>query len=611
MKFGNYNLASARTEKSTRSLLLFRFRKVKNTANQLVGRFHHKIGTFRKTRSESPLSFRASLFDRTNTKPAEKVEKFSPADFPKTHFAEDNHYVFGSDLKRLVLNHRLLGRRNPIAMEHLYSSIGRPEPDEDAASNPVSTWRTNRSRGSKIPQNQITGEARNVDTRAALEAQQVDEELEYQVLKDYFDTYSYSEIIKDADFKNYLSMKNYNDILEYLQAESVTGSAVNTLKSRKSMDATLTRTRGSRGDYRSMKKNSTLNNTRNNHAYEDVELRKYATLESTVARRGRYKTMNESYTLRRQPKPIPKVNQDALKARDANINDHYSTFPTQSKVKNKNFTHSLKRIKNVFNTDKQKATSCTNIQSPKDNVYKENIFKYHDKNCSYARSYCEIINFCQKFFTEASSRKKNLPYCRKKFSESDYNHVIGAFIKSKGYTSTKEYVEVKFGKILNRALKSNAIFTKPKGVRRTRRNPENERKAIQRFLYEDMFKTFDYVSRFPPRSVCSSCGQLTSKDELYRNTDTCFNIRYQDSNIGETLRRGEARRDARREQWDNDDDIPEFCYNLNYQPEETRHRRSHQVESTWNMPDSLEDSSETLCSSEMAVKPLLTDLFSF
>lgn len=447
-----------------------------------------------------------------------------------------------------------------------------------------------------------------MDARAALEAQQVDEALEYQVLKDYFDTYSYSEIIKDADFKNYLSMKNYNDILEYLQSESVTGSAMNTLKSRKShLDATLNRNRGLRGDYRTMKKNSTLNNCgRNNHAYEDVELRKYATLESTVTRRGRYKTMNESYTLRRQPKPIPRVSQEApsvVKARDANINDHYSTFPTQSKVKNKNFTHSLKRIKNVFNTDKQKLTSCTNNQSPKDNVYKENIFKYHDKNCSYAKSYCEIINFCQEFFTEASSRKKNLPSCRKKkFSENDYNRVIAGFVKSKGYSSVKEYVEIKFGKILDKALKSNEIFTKTNRVRRAKRNHENERKAIQRFLYEDMFKTFDYVSRFPPRSVCSSCGQLTSKDELYRNPDTCFNIRYQDSNISESLTR-------REQKWENDEDIPEFHYNLNYQPEDTRHRRSHQPVHEWHMPDSLEDTSETLCSSDLPVNPYSSALY--
>ncbi|KXJ81845.1 hypothetical protein RP20_CCG016681 [Aedes albopictus] len=111
MKFGNYNLTTETANR--RHLFLFRIKKVKSTANYIVGKVHRKLGTLKTrmhqmhrhrhqqqppsptpaaaipggsisvtsttatsisrrlrppglNRSESPLSYRASLFDERN-----------------------------------------------------------------------------------------------------------------------------------------------------------------------------------------------------------------------------------------------------------------------------------------------------------------------------------------------------------------------------------------------------------------------------------------------------------------------------------------------------------------------------------------------------------------
>lgn len=181
MRFGNYNLTTETVEKRS-TLIDFRMKRVKTTANQLVGRFHHKIGTFRRlkqSRSESPLSYKESLFERNiEPKPGRK-EIFTKDDFPNRLLTERNDYVFGN-IKKLGLNQSISGKN-----KNIYTSI-------------QSEFNLKHLINSKIS----------------------DENVEYKILKDYFDTTSYSDIVKDSDFKNYLNKKNYNDVLDYMQTEN-------------------------------------------------------------------------------------------------------------------------------------------------------------------------------------------------------------------------------------------------------------------------------------------------------------------------------------------------------------------------------------------------------
>lgn len=276
-----------------------------------------------------------------------------------------------------------------------------------------------------------------------------------------------------------------------------------------------------------------------------------------------------------------------------NINEHYSTFPTQ-KLKNKNFTNSLKRIKNVFNNNNNSnANRHNNVQrrgsstgSPEDEAdYKETTVKFQDKNCFYAKSYCEIIQLCKQFFSETDltnmklSPKNNpedfddrdvgmedeqeedgyfptvngkgksftLPRCKslpnisqvhdgkpKKFCSYGYKKIILGYVKSKGFNNVTNYVEAKFGKVIDRAISENHIIstgnlTLPRAKKdknlakgsRTKKLDVNE--SIRRFLYEDAFKTFDYVKSDPSRRYqCSSCGQWTEPPStaLYERSDS-------------------------------------------------------------------------------------------
>lgn len=184
MKFGNYNLTTETVEKRS-NLMDFRMKKVKTTANQLVGRFHHKIGTFRRfkpSRSESPLSYKESLFERNiESKPSRK-DIFTIDDFPNRLITdESNYYVFGN-IKQLGLNQSISGKN-----KNIYTSI-----------------KCNTQHNIKH----------------LLDSKISDENIEYKILKDYFDTTSYSDIVKDPDFTNYLNKKNYNDVLDYIQTDT-------------------------------------------------------------------------------------------------------------------------------------------------------------------------------------------------------------------------------------------------------------------------------------------------------------------------------------------------------------------------------------------------------
>lgn len=279
-----------------------------------------------------------------------------------------------------------------------------------------------------------------------------------------------------------------------------------------------------------------------------------------------------------------------------NINEHYSTFPTQ-KLKNKNFTNSLKRIKNVFNNNNSNANRnnmSANLRSFNavdpdydggDGEDKENVVKFNDNNCFYAKSYCEIVQLCKQFFSETDltnmkklSKKSTgcdyyderddeetleyqptklakqktgsftLPRCKslpnisqvhdgkpKKFCSYGYKKIIQGYVKSKGFNDVTNYVDSKFGTIIDRALNENHIIStgsvtlpRAKTDKNWGRGPRSKKldvnESIRRFLYEDAFKTFDYVKSDPARRVmCSSCGQWTeppSSSALYERSDS-------------------------------------------------------------------------------------------
>lgn len=158
MKFGNYNLTSA-AEKHNRQLFLARLKKVKNTSNYIVGKFNNQINTIRNINRrkavrhfiDSPLSYRASLFDNRNQLLPEKCrelreklekcrtidsteelydvhEKYLPDDFHRPSSSlfdrkSPNNYCVFDKVKFSRVNNAITGKRTHRMMKNVYFTI--------------------------------------------------------------------------------------------------------------------------------------------------------------------------------------------------------------------------------------------------------------------------------------------------------------------------------------------------------------------------------------------------------------------------------------------------------------------------------------------------------
>lgn len=133
----------------------------------------------------------------------------SPHSIAKTqNYHEDNFYVFGAHTRKIGIKHAqplLTGRNYAIPANRPKF----PTPPKPSMLPPI--------RKPSLP----SGQPNDSSLKDILDSStQIGEEVEFKVLKDYFETTSYSEIVNDPDFKDYLSRKNYGDILDYLNANN-------------------------------------------------------------------------------------------------------------------------------------------------------------------------------------------------------------------------------------------------------------------------------------------------------------------------------------------------------------------------------------------------------
>lgn len=205
MKFGNYNL---NTKDKPRKVEMFRLNKFKLTTNNFIDRFQTKIETFRHlhSRSESPLSYRASLFENFSSGEFKQdtAERFSEKDFPIKPFNQDNFYVYGDTVRKIGMSntHTIRGK-NKFVNENYYESL-KLLPPRDKVERKIGS-------GKKIQrQNSVLKEFLDAPV-------QLNEDMEFKVLKEYLESSSYSDIVRDPDFKDYLNKKNYTDCLDYMK----------------------------------------------------------------------------------------------------------------------------------------------------------------------------------------------------------------------------------------------------------------------------------------------------------------------------------------------------------------------------------------------------------
>uniref|UniRef100_A0A182JT34 Guanine nucleotide exchange factor DBS n=1 Tax=Anopheles christyi TaxID=43041 RepID=A0A182JT34_9DIPT len=230
--------------------------------------------------SSSTLSYRASLFgeqDEIETKGHEReiaIPRFSPRDFPTSWIGKNigldstpfdlpgklcNEMLggqleatafqpFGSRAQLFHKNKSITGKHGVLPFSHVegaqlfpfaYHSLkssstlnrcaqtfGGSCPEIHADSGTMQSRKSYKSQCSSNVSNGNGGhryrKSKIVQLLERNEIEDNDETTEMAILQEYFDTMSYTDIVKDRDFRNYLMKKRYLDIMEYIYNSSGT-----------------------------------------------------------------------------------------------------------------------------------------------------------------------------------------------------------------------------------------------------------------------------------------------------------------------------------------------------------------------------------------------------
>lgn len=466
MKFGNYNINTEPKERS-RKFDVFRFSKIKSTTNNFVGRFHSKFETFRrlKSRSESPLSYRASLFERDGGGlfPRPVSERFSPKDFPKNHFREDNFYVFGNTIRKLSVNQKTISGKNNYLGENFYctlKTVAKKKRDraKSGTNNFGKIHLANKKKSSKMRQydsiehsssgigsyiekeidlNNVNDSTINRRYTSSLKdildsVSHLDEDTEFKVLKEYFETNSYSDIIHDSAFKDYLNKKNYVDILDYLNEESVKNDTIR-LRLRTPFDDEVNSFYDNATDTSKLYKwKSTGNLYESLSTYNNTAVNSYHRQMPT--------DRLETNTYRRQRKPAAYIN---------------STTSLNRGTNSRIFQRQRERERQNCSAAPDKSNFTTNYRYNK--TKRPLASDYNPTTCPPMHKYDDVKHFCETLLPEHFAFNNNLSNIdtttlAKRYTERQYKKLITKFIKGKGYLSTDEYVHAKFGTILDRSI---------------------------------------------------------------------------------------------------------------------------------------------------------------
>lgn len=479
MKFGNYNISEVPKER-TRKFDVFRFSKLKSTTNNFVGRFHSKIETFRrlKSRSESPLSFRASLFERDTLFSRPMHEKFSPKDFPKNHFREDNFYMFGNTIRKLSVNKKTISGKNSYLSENFYSSLrtdgdGKPSKrsqrghdqrhqDRDVRTLERKITKTSHRQCDALDQsssgigsyiekeidfNNVSSSTTSRRYTTSLKdildsVSHLDEDMEFKVLKEYFETNSYTDIIKDSAFKDYLNKKNYGDILDYLNEESADDGTLRTrLRTPRPVADDTNNVYDNTTDTSKLYKWKSTGNL-----YESLS--SYNTTAPTPINVCGYQTVDrlETGTYRRQRKPPTFVGGSTT---SLNRRTNSKMFQRQREHEREQY------LANAAGRESLKFS--TNCRSDTIRPMRPLPCQYTLQSSSTHRRYDDMKRFCELFLNEHFAFNSKVSTIdtttlAKRYTERQYKKLIGKFVKSKGFVSADEYVQAKFGAILDRSI---------------------------------------------------------------------------------------------------------------------------------------------------------------
>lgn len=505
MKFGNYNLTTA-AEKHNR-LFFSRLKKVKNTSSYIAGKFNSQINTIRKLNvkkkiapdlSDSPLSYRASLFDNRRNLPQsekcrelrEKLERFRADDsvygscgsqkyhesdfhrpssslfddrkspnelcvFDKVKFSKINNAITGKRQHKMLKNVYFTIKSNKCSnMSEIYDSIEARRDDSKRKIYKLSPPPTDDD--PKV----------RTDLSTLLKTTQYDEKAELEILKNYFDAMSYSEICKDSDFRTYLKKKNYQDAIDYIYSgtslmgsslrgdkSSVYGAATDVL--RRYYDLDLEIVKESTNDCDSIK-------------HEKQEIRKYYNKDNSQFYCTSNKHFDDYY------KRNTNIFYEATKTVDddffqKDLSDFYERASRQLETTDESLIDELydKSQPFVYSTmPTRKVTKDTQrdnnrISQHPDNDERSELNKYqtYPLKKTNKESYEKIMRYCEKSLAQYATIDLKIELwqklSKKEFSEKTYNKIIKAFVRLRGFENVDSYVQYHYGRILDKSFDSH------------------------------------------------------------------------------------------------------------------------------------------------------------
>uniref|UniRef100_A0A182LX11 DH domain-containing protein n=1 Tax=Anopheles culicifacies TaxID=139723 RepID=A0A182LX11_9DIPT len=506
--------------------------------------------------SSSTLSYRASLFgeqDELVSLGCERefttMPRFSPRDFPTswigksdggtpfalqgilgTRLDESTCQPFGSRAHLFHKNKSITGKHGVLpfsqvegaqifANHHAYHSLkssstlrrtahtfGGSCPEIHATSGTMRSQKSYKSQRSSnvshtLGRSQQKGKSKIVQLLERNENEENDENTEMAILQEYFDTMSYTEIVKDRDFRNYLMKKRYLDIMEYIYNSS--GASESGQFSRAASTVGPASLPVSNNDCDSVKKEKLM--------AESVSS------PSTIP----------------PPLPLPSLqryysshtNSQVFCRRNSSFEQYYQTHG-QTLVDPFDSKHPPGR--RPFPSSRQLGTNWERegVSVPPYATLLKDRKPKTPSRCQ--RTYRQIRAFCEKSLMKYSlnrtlnSTTRTLKSCTstKDFSEKKYRRVIDDFVRQRGFSSVDEYTRYHYGDFLRQKLACSDKRSKRSGKVKKPSKEQSQQQQQQQLQYNSLppppYSSGDYY-RAP--STPLSCESKTTPP-LARNLST-------------------------------------------------------------------------------------------
>lgn len=529
MKFGNYNLTTA-TERQNR-LFFSRLKKVKNTSNYIAGKFSSQINTIRqinntigrrkaKQPTESPLSFRASLFDDRGPQTdrcrelREKLEKFRtdesiyescgsqkyfPSDFhrpgssPFDDRKSSNEQCVFDKVKFSKINNAITGKRQHKMLKNVYFTINSNKATHTSnlyeSIDFGSLQQDSMRKSYKFSPPPIEDEPKiRMDLATLLKAPQYDEKAELEILKNYFDSMSYSEICKDQDFKNYLKKKNYQDAIDYIYSglshmgsslrgdkSSLYGAATDVLRRYYDLDLEIVRESNDCDSLKNEKQGE-------QQQPQSVDRRKYYNQENSQFFCTSNKEFDDYYKRNTNifyeatktvdddffQKDLGDFHRTYERAKrlihEANVNDDESLIDELYGHKSQPFVYCTMPTRKLSRSFEEKAENenyniSFNPDEPGHDAQSSTFTKYQTYPQKRKSNYEQLMRLCEKslaaYTTLDIKMEKWQKLSKKEFSEKTYNKIVKAFVRLRGFETVESYVHYHYGRILDKSFDSH------------------------------------------------------------------------------------------------------------------------------------------------------------